>query len=124
MPAQRADIHGFARAPFRVFQIKAGAERLCAAGQNHHRGFAVILKAAGGVGELTQRLRRQRIEAIAAVETHDRNTAFRPEPLLDGDELCQRLRSLPLLVLMITNARYDGARVWPPAPETGSWCRA
>ncbi len=48
--------------PFRILQVEAGAERLVTAGQHHDRGVAVILEAARGVGELTQGLRRERID--------------------------------------------------------------
>jgi hypothetical protein len=65
------------------------------AGQHHDRGRIVILEAPGSVCELAQRLRRQRIDAVAAVESHHRNAAVRPQPLLDFYKLCQRIASLP-----------------------------
>ena len=86
MPAQRADIHGPARAALGVLQIEAGAERFCAARQHHDRGLAVILKAARGIGQLAQRFRRQRVDAVAAVEAHHRDAAIRPETLFDRNE--------------------------------------
>jgi hypothetical protein len=69
--------------------IKAGAERLGGAGQHHDRSRGVILKTAGGIGELAHRLRRQRIDAVAAVEAHDRDTALGSKAFFDGDELGQ-----------------------------------
>jgi len=52
MPAQRSDIHGLARFAFRILQVESGAERLGAAGQHHDRSVAIVLKTAGGGGEL------------------------------------------------------------------------
>src|SRR6266581_880810 len=83
MPAQRTDIHGAARPAFGVLQVEAGAERLGAAGEHHHRRFAVVLETARGVGELTQRLGRQRVDAVAAVEPHHSDTSLGPETLFD-----------------------------------------
>ena len=95
MPAQRAEIHGLARAAFGILQVEAGAEGFCAAGQHHDRGLRIILKAARGIGELAHRLRRQRVDAVAAVEAHDRDAAVGAEALLDRDKLRQRNASLP-----------------------------
>ena len=83
MPAQRADIHGAARASFGVLQVEPGAERLGTAGEHHDRSIAVVLKTARGIGELTQRLRRKRIDAVAAVEPHHGDAAFRPQAFFD-----------------------------------------
>ena len=66
-----------------------------AAGQHHDRGVIVILEAARGGGELAQRLRRERIDAVAAVESHHRNAAVRPQALLDFHKLCQPLPPFP-----------------------------
>jgi hypothetical protein len=94
MPAQRAEIHGFSRTAFGILEVEAGAE--CpGAGQHHDRGLIVVLEAAGGVGKLAQRFRRQRIDAVAAVEPHHRNAALRPQALLDFYKLGQRIASLP-----------------------------
>ena len=41
MAPQTPNIHGPARAPFGVFQVKAGAECLCAAGQDNGRCIAI-----------------------------------------------------------------------------------
>ena len=80
-----------------VLEIEAGAERLGAAGEHHGRGVAVVLKTARGVGELTQRLRRKRIDAVAAIETHHGNAAFRAEALFDGYKISQPGISLPVI---------------------------
>ena len=85
----------FRDAAFRVFQVEAGAERFGAAGQHHDRGRAIILKTARGIGELAQRFRRQRIDAVATVEPHHRDAAVRPKALLDFYKLSQRIASLP-----------------------------
>ena len=66
-----------------------------AAGQHHDRGFGVVLKTARGIGELAQRLRRQRVDAVAAVEAHHRDTAFGPKALFDCYKPRQRIASLP-----------------------------
>ena len=95
VPAQRPDIHGPARAAFGVLQIEAGAERLGAAGQHHDGGLAVILEAARGIGELAQRFRRQRIDAVAAVEAHHRDAALGAQALLDRDEIRHRMPPCP-----------------------------
>src|SRR3954449_8872835 len=55
MPPQRAYIHGAARPALGIPEVKSGAERSGSAGQHDYRGFAVVLKAAGGRGELTER---------------------------------------------------------------------
>jgi hypothetical protein len=99
MPAQRAHIHGLARPALGIPEVEAGAERFCAAGEHDHRGFGIILKAAGGIGELTQRLRRQRIDAVAAVEAHHGNAALGAEALFDRQEIGQLNTSLPVFFL-------------------------
>jgi len=95
VPAQRTDIHGAARPAFGVLQIEAGAERLGAAGEHHDRRFAVVLETACGVGELTQRLGRQRVDAVATVEPHHGDAPLEPEPLFYPYEVRQYPRSLP-----------------------------
>src|SRR3954452_24137173 len=89
MPAQGSEIHGGARTALGVFQVETGAERFWATGEHHDGCIAVILKTARGIGELTQRLRRQRIDAVAAVEAHHGDAALGPEAFFDGDEICQ-----------------------------------
>jgi hypothetical protein len=94
MPAQRTDVHGSSRAAFGIFQIKAGAECLRPARENDDRGVAIVLKTACGIGELSQRFRRQRIDAVAPVEAHHGDAPLGPEALLDFDKLHQHPRSL------------------------------
>jgi hypothetical protein len=93
--SQRAEVHGFAGATFRILQVKAGGERFGAAGQHYDRSRVVILKTSRGVRELAHRLRRHRVDAVAAVETHDRDAAFRSQALLDLHKISQRTASLP-----------------------------
>ncbi len=95
VPAQRTDIHGAARPAFGVLQVEAGAERLGAAGEHHDRRFAVVLETACGVGELTQRLGRQRVDAVATVEPHHGDAPLGPETLFDRYKVRQYPRSLP-----------------------------
>src|SRR5260221_3985465 len=108
MPAQRADIHGPARAAVGVLQVEACAERIGAAGEHYRRGSAVVFKTAGGVGELPQRFRRQRVDAVATVEAHHGDAPLGTETPFDGYEPRQRLRSLPAIFLQryLTNAVY------------------
>jgi hypothetical protein len=87
----------FRERPSGSFRSKTRAERFGAAGQHHDRGLTVVLKTARGVGELAHRLRRHRIDAVAAVETHDRYAAIRPETLLDFHKLGQCFASLPVI---------------------------
>ena len=49
--AAASDIHRLLRAPFGVFQVKSGAERSCAAGQDNGRRIAIVLEAPGRRGE-------------------------------------------------------------------------
>jgi hypothetical protein len=93
VPSQRSDIHGSPRAAFGIFQIKAGAECLGPAGENDDRGVAVVLEAARGIGELAQRLGRQRVDAVGAVEAHHGDAPLRSEALFDLHKIRQRLRS-------------------------------
>src|SRR3954452_4828451 len=58
MPSQRTDIHGAAGPALGIPEVKSGAERTGPAGQHDDRGFAVVLKATGGRGELTERFGR------------------------------------------------------------------
>jgi hypothetical protein len=74
------NIHGPARAPFGVFQVKAGAECLFAAGQDNGRRIAIILETARCSSKLAYCFGRQRIEAIASIEPHYRNAALGAEP--------------------------------------------
>src|SRR5882724_2364688 len=97
MPAQRTDIHGAAGPAFGVLQVEAGAERLGAAGEHHDRRFAVVLKTARGVGELTQRLGRQRVDSVVTVEPHHSDAPLGPEPLFYPYEVRQCPRSLPVV---------------------------
>jgi len=48
-----------------------------------------------GVGELTQRLGRQRVDAVATVEPHHGDAPLEPEPLFYPYEVRQYPRSLP-----------------------------
>jgi len=50
VPAQRAEVHGFARTTFGVLQIEARAERPGSAGEHHDGGVAVVLEAARCLG--------------------------------------------------------------------------
>src|SRR5439155_26197243 len=95
VPAQRPDIHGAARPALGIFQVEPGAECLGAAGEHHHRSLAVVLKMAGGVSELTQRLRRQRVDAVATVEAHHTDATLGPEAFFDLHKFGHRPRSLP-----------------------------
>jgi len=61
------------------------------------RGRGIVLKAAGGIGELAHRLRRQRIDAVAAVKADDRDAALGPEAFFDGDKAGQGGGSLPVI---------------------------
>src|SRR5712692_9310607 len=96
MPAQRADIHGPARAAFGVLEVEACAERIGAAGEHYRRGSAVVLKTARGIGELTQRFRRQRVDAVATVEAHHGDAALGPEAFFDLYKVCQGRAPCPL----------------------------
>ena len=62
-----------------------------AAGQHHHRGFAVILEGAGGTGELTKRFRRERVDGVATVEAHHGDAAIGPEAFFDFYEFRQAM---------------------------------
>ena len=103
MPAQRTDVHGPPRAAFGIFQIKTGAECLRPAGENDDRGAAIVLETARGIGELTQRLGRQRVDAVAAVEAHHGDAPLWPEALFDLHKIRQRPRSLPAIFLTIAH---------------------
>src|SRR5712692_6995483 len=89
MPAQRADIHGPARAAFGVLEVEACAERIGAASEHYRRGSAVVFKTPGGVGELPQRFRRQRVDAVATVEAHHGDAPLGPETLFDRHKVRQ-----------------------------------
>jgi len=95
MPAQRTEIHRSTRPALRVLQVEAGAERLVAAGEHHDRGVVVVLETARRGGELTQRFRRQRIDAVTAIEAHHGDAAFRAETLFNGHKIRQPDVSLP-----------------------------
>ena len=81
--------------PSGSFRSKPARERFGAAGQHHDRGRVVILKTSRRVRELAHRLRRHRIDPVAAVETHHRDAAFRSQALLDLYKISQRTASLP-----------------------------
>src|SRR5437879_2271794 len=46
---------------------------------------------------MAQRLRRHRVDAVAAVEAYDCDPAFGPEALFNGDKLGQLSGSLPVI---------------------------
>src|SRR6185437_4228295 len=92
VPAQRADIHGPARSSLGILQIESGAEGIGAAGQHHDRGIAVVLEAARCVGELAQGFRRQRVDAVTAVEAHDSDPPLGSQAPFDG----YKIRQIPL----------------------------
>src|SRR6201986_2331991 len=94
---QTPNIHGLARTPFRVFQVKAGAECLCAAGQYNGRRIVLILKTVGYSSQLADCFGRKRIDSIASIKPHYGNAAFWAESLFDVDEV--RQISTPLLSL-------------------------
>ena len=87
MPAQRAEVHGPAGAAFGVLEIEARAEGILAASQHYDRGVGIVFEAARGIGELTQRFRRQRIDAVAAVEPHHGDAPLGPQTLFDRHEI-------------------------------------
>ena len=89
MAPQSPDIHVFPRAPFGVFQVKSGAERSWAAGQDNGRRIAIVLEAPGRRGELAYCFGRQRIDAVASIKPYYRNAALWAEPLFDADEVRQ-----------------------------------
>ena len=95
VPAQRAEIHGLADLPSGSFRSKPALNDLAPPVSTTTEVVGVILKTAGGVGELAQRLRRQRIDAVAAVETHHRDAALGPKALLDVHKLRQRKPPCP-----------------------------
>src|SRR5205823_5601095 len=95
--AQGAEIHGLPRPAFGILQVKACAKGFGAAREHHDGSVAIILEAPRGIGELAQRFRRQRIDAVAAVETHDRDAALRPETLFDLYKIGHRSVSLPVI---------------------------
>ena len=111
--------------PSGSFRSKPAVNALAPPGQHHDRGFAVILEAARGIGELAQRFRRQRIDAVAAVEAHHGDAAVRPKALFDRYKAHSPRRLLIrffLVGLIVTNA---GSRVQAclQSPRTGSRCR-
>ena len=69
--------------PSGSFRSKPALNDFSTAGQHHDRGVAVVLEAARGIGQLAHGFRRQCIDAVAAVEAHDGDTAIRPEAFLD-----------------------------------------
>jgi len=91
VPAQRAEIHVPPRAAFGILEIEARAEGILAAGQHHDRGVGIVFEAARGICELTQRFRRQRIDAVAAVEPHHGDTPLGPVALFDRHEIRHKL---------------------------------
>src|SRR6516165_8105702 len=70
----------------RIFQIEAGRKSFRRAGQDHHRGFEIVLELARHVAQLAHRLTAERIDVVAAIEMHDGDATLRPEALLDFDE--------------------------------------
>jgi len=82
MMAQRAGIHRVAGAQLVVLQVETGAERLGRAGQHHGGGGRVVVEAVGGLGQFAHRLRRQRVDAVAAIEPHHGHATVRTEALL------------------------------------------
>ena len=95
VPAQRPDIHGLARPALGILEIESGAEGVGAAGEHHHRGVGVVLEAARRIGELTQRFRRQRIDAVAAVEAHHGDASLGPRPFSMVTNSAKPASSLP-----------------------------
>ncbi|MEZ0082424.1 nitrile hydratase alpha subunit [Bradyrhizobium japonicum] len=120
MPPQRAEIHVLARAALGILEVEAGAEGAGAARQNHDGRCGIILEAARGRSELAQRLRRERVDAVAAVEPHHRNPPLRSEALLDRHEV----RHQCLLIRFAARLAYIrpheyGTRLRPSAYSTG-----
>src|ERR1700730_18193832 len=112
VPAQRTDVHGFARAAFGIFQSKLGAERLGPAGERHDGGVAVVLEAARGLGELTRRLRRQRVDAVAAVKAHHSDPPLRPEALFDGYKFRQVSPRVARIAIFFSSSSMVALRKW------------
>jgi hypothetical protein len=85
VPPQCADVHLAARAALRVLEIETRAERIGATGEHHDGRLGVVLEASSGPGELTQRLRRESIDAIATIKSYDGNAPIRPETSFERD---------------------------------------
>ncbi len=59
--------------------------------------LAVVLEAARSVGELAQRLGRQGVDTVTAVEPHHGDAPLRPEALFNGHKPRQDAFSLPAI---------------------------
>ena len=72
----------------------------------------VVLEVARHVAQLAHRLAAERIDVVAAIETHDGDAALRPEPLLDFDELPLHVRRSFPVACHASASALQGRAAW------------
>ena len=85
-----------ALAAFGILQVEARRKAVRRAGEDDDGGGGIVLEGLRRGAQLAHGGGRQRVQPVAAVETHDGDAAFRAEPLLDGDvlhRLCNLFRT-------------------------------